>query len=433
MKQINVGILGFGTVGAGTVRLLLENRDVLTARLGAGLQLSRIADLDTTSDRGIPLPGGVLTDDAEAVLADPDIHIIAELIGGTGVARTFTLKAIANGKHVVTANKALIAEHGNEIIEAARAARVEYCFEASVGGCMPVIKTLRESLAGNRITAVSGILNGTCNYILSKISRDGSEFKDALAEAQEKGFAEADPTLDIEGFDTAHKLAIINSLAQGMAVNLKDIYVEGITRITPLDIDIAREFGYTVKLLAIGKRAEDRVEARVHPTMIRDENPLSSVEGSLNAVTISGDAVGDIMLYGHGAGMMPTASAVVSDMVDIVRNLNSGSAGRIPAMSWQPDAVADLGVLPMDEIETRYYFRFAAVDHPGVLSRISGILGERGISIESVHQRGRDDRDAVPVVMLTHTAREADVKAALAEIKALDMVRQPPMLIRIED
>lgn len=433
MKQINVGLLGFGTVGTGVARLLTENRDIITARLGAEVNLKHIADLNTTTDRGVSLAKGVLIPDAAKVISDPDIDIVIELIGGTGVARTFILQAIENGKHVVTANKALIASHGNEIVAAARRKGVDFAYEASVGGCMPIIKSVRESLVSNRILSISGILNGTCNFILTKITRDGSSFADALAEAQAKGYAEADPTLDIEGFDTAHKLAIMNALAYGMSINLKDVYVEGITRITPLDIRIAREFGYAVKLLAIGKRNGDAVEARVHPTMIRLDNPLASVNGSLNAVTISGDAVGDTMLYGHGAGMMPTGSAVLSDVVDIARNLLTDAVGRIPVLSYQPDRITEVKVLPIDEITTHYYFRFAVVDSPGVLSRIAGILGNHGISIGSVHQKGRDAIDAVPIVMLTHAAREADVKQALSEIEALDVVQDKPMLIRIEE
>ncbi len=433
MKQIHVGLLGCGTVGTGVARLLINNRDLLRARVGAELNLKRVADIDTETDRGVAFDPGVLVSDAGQVLDDPEIQIVVEMIGGEGIAREFIQQAIQKGKHVVTANKALLAGKGNELIRAARKAGVELAYEASVGGCMPIIKTLRESLVGNRIHAMTGILNGTCNYILTKITDEGSAFESALAEAQAEGFAEADPTLDVEGYDTAHKLAILNSLAYGMEINLQDIYVEGITGITPEDIDFAREFRYKVKLLAIGKDKGDRVEARVHPTMIRDSNPLFNVSENLNAVTISADAGGDMMLYGYGAGMMPTGSAVVGDIVDIARNILTGAGSRLPLLSYQPDAIRKIPVMPVEEIETNYYFRFAAADRPGVLSTIAGILGKFEISIASVHQKGRKIDGAVPIVMLTHRAREADVNQALAEINGLEAVSETPVLIRIED
>lgn len=432
MNRIDIGLLGCGTVGTGVAKLLIENRDVIGARLGAELNLKHVADLDTTTDRGVAFGDGVLTGDANRVLDDPDIRIVVEMIGGETIAREFILRAMENGKHVVTANKALIAARGDEIVRKAVEKGVDFAYEASVGGCMPIIKSVRESLVGNRIRSMTGILNGTCNYILTKITQDGSPFEDALAEAQAKGFAEADPTLDVDGFDTAHKLAIMNALAYGMRINLTDIYVEGIRNVTPEDIAFAREFGYTVKLLAIGKDRGDSVEARIHPTMIPLTNPLATVNGSMNAVTISGDAVGDMMLYGHGAGMMPTGSAVVSDIVDIARNILTGSVGRIPVLSYQNERTRDLPVAPMDDIETRYYIRFAAVDRPGVLSKISGILGNHGISIDSVHQKGREVQGPVPIVMLTYSAKEADVKRALAEIESLDVVCASPAIIRIE-
>ncbi|WP_373501554.1 homoserine dehydrogenase [Desulfococcus sp.] len=433
MRQVNVGVLGFGTVGTGVVRILLENKTILRARVGVDLNLKYVADIDTQTNRGIALEPGVLVNDAFRVVNDPDVDIVVEMIGGEGIAKELILKAIENGKHVVTANKALIAGHGNTIARAAAEKGVDFGYEASVGGCMPVIKSVRESLVGNRIHAMIGILNGTCNYILTRITEAGSSFSEALAEAQAEGFAEADPTLDVEGFDTAHKLAILNALAYGMEINLDDIYVEGISKIDPVDIAFAREFGYKVKLLAIGKNNGGSVEARVHPTMIPFADPLSSVSGSLNAVSITADAVSRVMLYGRGAGMMPTGSAVVSDIVDIARNLITGTTGRIPIFSYQPEAIRKIPILPVDEIHTHYYFRFAALDRPGVLSKISGILGENGISIRSVHQKGRKSEGTVPIVMLTHRAREADVKKALGEITLLDIVSDQPVLIRIED
>jgi homoserine dehydrogenase len=424
MREINVGLLGCGTVGTGVARLLLNNRDLIAARLGAALNLKRVADIDITRDRGVRFPEGVLVRDARALVAEPDI----DMIGGDGIAKELILSAIANGRHVVTANKALLAAHGNELFRAAAAKGVDLYFEASVGGCMPIIKTLRESLVGNRISAMTGILNGTCNYILSKITDEGSTFEDALAKAQQEGYAEADPSLDVDGHDTAHKIAILSALAFGMEINLKDIYIEGISRITPLDIEFAGQFGYRIKLLAISKAHAAAVEARVHPTMIPFDNILSNVNGTLNAVTVTGDAAGDILLYGRGAGMMPTASAVVSDLVDLARNLLAGGGpGRLPGLAYQMQNIRRIPVLPIDEISTHYYFRFLAQDRPGVLSTVSGILGRHGISIQSVQQKGRKTNGAVPLVMLSHRAREAD------EIGALDVVAARPALIRIED
>jgi homoserine dehydrogenase len=433
MKQIQIGLLGCGTVGTGVAKLLIENKDLLTARVGAYLKLKWVADIDIATDRGIQFPAGVLTTDAQKMLNDPEIDMVIEMIGGEGIAKDFILQAINNGKHIVTANKALLAAHGNELFAAAARKGVDLAFEASVGGCMPTIKSMRESLVGNHIKSMSGILNGTCNYILSKIEDEGISFEDALAEAQRQGYAEADPTLDVGGFDTAHKIAILAALAYGMEINLKDVYIEGISRITPIDIEFARQFGYRIKLLAISKIQDNKVEARVHPTMIPLKNLLASISGTVNAITISGDAVGDILLYGHGAGMMPTASAVVSDIVDIARNILSGTVRRVPPLSYQRDSIRRIPVLPIDDLLTHYYFRFAALDRPGVLSTISGILGKYDISLQSVHQKGRKTNGSVPLVMLSHRAKEADVNQALAEIRNLNVVSDEPVLIRIED
>ncbi|MFO7708894.1 MAG: homoserine dehydrogenase [Desulfobacterales bacterium] len=434
MRQINIGLLGCGTVGTGVARMLLENRELIAARLGAVLNLQRVADLEAARDRGLRLPEGVMVADAHRVVAEPGIDIIVEMIGGEGIARELILAAIANGRHVVTANKALIAAHGNALFQAAAAKGVDLFFEASVGGCMPVIKTLRESLVGNRILAMTGILNGTCNYILSKITDEGSTFAEALARAQREGYAEADPRLDVEGHDTAHKLAIMSALAFGMEINLGEVYIEGISHITPMDIELAGQFGYRIKLLAIGKAHADAVEMRVHPTMIPFDNILSNVNGTLNAVSLTGDACGEILLYGRGAGMMPTASAVVSDLVDLARNiLAGGAAGRLPGPAYQMADIRRIPVLPIEQIDTHYYFRFSALDRPGVLSTIAGILGRHGISIQSVQQKGRKTDGAVPVVMLSHRAREADVQQALKEISALEVAAARPVLIRIED
>ncbi len=433
MKTINIGLLGCGTVGTGVAKLLMENNDLLSARVGANLNLKWIADIDAEADRGISFAEGVFTTDARQVLDDPQVDIILEMIGGEGVAMQFIRQAIENGKHVVTANKALLAARGNELFTEAARKGVDLAFEAAVGGCMPIIKTVRESLAGNHIQAINGILNGTCNYILSRITDAGISFEAALAEAQQEGYAEADPTLDVEGFDTAHKTAILGALAYGMEINLDDVYIEGISGITPLDIEFAGQFGYRIKLLAISKMTNGMVEARVHPTMIPLGNLLSNVNGTLNAITVTGDAVGEILLYGHGAGMMPTASAVVSDIVDIARNLLCATARRVPPLAFQRDSIRRIPVLPMDELISNYYFRFSALDQPGVLSKISGILGKYNISIQYVHQKGRKTNGAVPVVMITHRVKEADVKLALAEIRQLKVVSKEPVLIRIED
>jgi homoserine dehydrogenase len=433
MQEFNIGMLGFGTVGTGVAKILLDRKDLISSRVNARMNLKRVADIDITTDRGVVLAEGVLTTDAWDVVNDPDIDIILEMIGGETIARDLMLKAIENGKHVVTANKALLAGQGNTIFRAAADKGVDLAFEASVGGCMPIIKSIRESLVGNHIKSMTGILNGTCNYILSKITDDGSTFEIALAEAQARGYAEADPTLDVEGLDTAHKIAILSALAHGMEINLKDVYTEGISHITPLDIEFAGQFGYRIKLLAISKIKEDAVEARVHPTMIPFDNMLSNVNATLNAITLTTDAAGEILLYGRGAGMMPTASAVVSDLVDIGRNLMTGSTGRVPLLAYPIQNIRKVEVLPISEIITHYYLRFSALDRPGVLSKISGILGQHDISIKSAYQKGRKTNGTVPLVMLTHSAKEADVAQALSEIESLDVVGDKPVSIRIED
>lgn len=432
MKRINVGLLGCGTVGTGVAKILTERRELISSRVGAVLILKHVADIDTERDRGIRFDKGVLVADAYKVVDDPGIDIIIETIGGDRIAKELILRAIDNGKQVVTANKALLAGYGNVLFRAAAEKGVDLAFEASVGGCMPVVKSLRESLVGNYIKSMTGILNGTCNYILSKSTEDGSTFESALSEAQANGFAEAAPSLDVEGFDSAHKLAILTSLAYGMEINFNSIYIEGISEVTPVDIEFARQFGYKIKLLAISKNRGSVIESRVHPAMIPFDNPLSNVNGALNAITISCDAAGDILFCGHGAGMMPTASAIISDTVDLARNILSGATGRVPLLSYRIESIRKIPVVPIDEIFTYYYFRFSALDRPGVLSKISGILGSRDISIKSVHQKERRSKGSVPIVMLTHLAREADVKGALSEIASLDVVSDRPVLIRIE-
>ncbi|MBF0099567.1 MAG: homoserine dehydrogenase [Desulfobacterales bacterium] len=431
MKKIFLGLMGCGTVGSGVVKLFYENKDIISRKLDGELILKYIADIKTP--QGISFGPTMFVSDAQKMIDDPEIDIVIETIGGQGIAKDYIEKAIDSGKHIVTANKSLIASHGNDLFQLAQKRGVDFRYEASVGGCIPIIKTLRESLVSNQILSMTGILNGTCNYILTRISDHGDTFEQALTQAQAKGYAEADPTLDIQGIDTAHKLAIINAIAYGMPINIEDIYVEGITKITPLDIQFAKQFGYRIKLIAISKNKRDHIEARVHPTMIPVQNILSNVDGTLNAINICGDAVGDIMLYGYGAGMMPTASAVFSDIMDIARNLLQGTGPCIPLLSFKSNAIHQLPVIPIDDIETKYYIRFAAVDRPGVLSQIAGVLAKHNISIESVHQKGRSVEGTVPIVMLIYKAREADVQRALSEISSIDVVRRESVRIRIED
>ncbi len=433
MKEISVGLIGFGTIGAGVVKLLEDNGERIAGRLGARLVLKKIADLDITTPRVVPVRKEMLTTDAKSLLHDPDIDIVIELMGGYEPARSFLLEAMRNKKHVVTANKALLATHGDEIFRAAEAEGVNIGFEASVGGTIPIIKTLRESLAGNGIRSIFGIMNGTANFILTKMTDEGKPFEVVLKEAQALGFAEADPTFDIEGIDTAHKLAIVLALAYGRKVNLKDIYREGISGIGRLDIEFARELNYRIKLLAIAIDRGDAVEARIHPTMIPRDHLLANVNSNYNAFHIVGDASGSIFLYGQGAGMMPTASAVVGDLVDISRQLLKGVSGCVPARSLREDLIQDIRLMPQDDMVTSYYFRFSAMDRPGVLSRISGILGANNISIAAVIQKGRKESGAVPVVITTYRSREKDVRNALTEIDKLDVVLDKTVVIRIED
>jgi homoserine dehydrogenase len=433
MKDINIGLLGFGTIGTGVVKLLAGNGLLIEEKLGARLRLKRIADLDITTDRGVPVAAGVLSNSADAVLTDPDISVVIELIGGYEPARSFVLRAIENGKHVVTANKALLALHGREIYAAAAKKGVEVLYEAAVGGGIPVLSAIRGNLAANNFFTVLGILNGTCNYILTRMTQDGADFAEVLKKAQELGYAEADPTFDIEGIDTAHKLSLLLSLCFGTRVEFKDIHTEGISSISGLDINFARDFGYKIKLLAIGKRDGERIEARVHPTMIPVNYPLADVDGAFNAIRLTGDFVGPVMLYGRGAGMDPTASAVVGDVMEISRNILAGIGRRTAPLGYLDERVRDLPIKPIGEIVSKYYIRFSVVDKPGVIARIAGELGKNGISIESMIQTARSVQESVPIVIMTHEAREMDVRKALAEIDSYDIVREKSNLIRIED
>ncbi|PLX79855.1 MAG: homoserine dehydrogenase [Desulfuromonas sp.] len=430
---INVGLLGFGTIGTGVVKLLQNNGNLIERRLGAKLQLKRIADLDITTDRGVQVDPALLTTDAAQVLDAPDIDLVIELIGGYEPARSFVLRAIGNGKHIVTANKALLALHGEEIFAAAAKNGVEVMFEAAVGGGIPIISSIKENLCANNFHNIFGILNGTCNYILTRMTNEGLDFAEVLKAAQDAGYAEADPTFDIEGVDTAHKLALLISLCFGTKVPFDQVYTEGISKVSSLDIQYARQFGFQIKLLAISKLTNGAIEARVHPTMIPEHYPLADVAGAFNAVRVTGDFVGPVMLYGLGAGMEATASAVVGDCIALARNINSGTSPRTPGMAYQPEAIETLPIKSMDEVVSQYYMRFTTVDQPGVLAKISGVLGAHQISIASMVQPESHDVGSVPIVIMTHVSQEKNVRAALAEVDQLDVVLEPTHLIRIEN
>ena len=432
MRDVKIGLLGLGTVGGGVVKILETHREILETRTGARLTLAAIADADLARRRdGLDLARLPMVQDAVRVLDDPAIQIVIELIGGLEPARTFVLRAMAAGKHVVTANKALLAHHGAELYAEARQRGVTLAFEAAVAGGIPLIRAVKEGLVANRILSCYGIVNGTCNYILSKMTDAGEDFAVVLKEAQAHGYAEADPTFDVEGVDSAHKLQILASLAFRTYVELKDIYTEGIASVTAQDIAYARELGYRIKLLAIAKSSDGGIEIRVHPTMIRERSPLAAVSGVFNAVFITGDSVGDLMFYGRGAGQMPTASAVLSDTVEIATRLAHG----VPALHLDlptGDRRA-LPVRPMETIRSAYYLRVMAADRPGVLSQIAGILGQQDISLVSVLQKGRAKAEAVPVVMMTHEASERGMRAALAAIDRLPVVAARTTMIRVEN
>ncbi|MEX5217802.1 MAG: homoserine dehydrogenase [Nitrospira sp.] len=430
--EIGVGIIGFGTVGTGVARILLDNGGLIRRRLGVPVTLMAIADLDITRDRGLPLPPGLMTTDVMNVLENPRVDVVVELMGGYDAAKRVLMDAMAKGKQVVTANKALLAVHGEEIFEAAARYGVDIGFEASVGGGIPVIRALTEGLAGDHIQSIYGIINGTSNYILSRMTSEGHRFEVVLEEAKHAGYAEADPTFDIAGTDSAHKLTIMVSLAYGTPVNFKDVYTEGITRLTPLDIAYAKEFGFTIKLLAIAKCSDGEIEARVHPTMVASSSQIAKVEGVYNAIQLVGGAVEDVVLYGRGAGAMPTGSAVVGDIIAAGRNLLKGATGRVPPASFRQDQRRPLRMRPMEEISSLYYLRFMVLDRPGVLSQIAGVLGQHGISISKVLQEGRKAGQTVPVVIMTHTARERDVQLALQGIDRMSFISEPTTLIRVE-
>ncbi|MDP8263455.1 MAG: homoserine dehydrogenase [Candidatus Ancaeobacter aquaticus] len=431
MKAIQIGIIGFGTIGTGVVKNLKKNASLLSERLGAQIKIKGIADIDIKKKRSVSVPQSLLTKDAHKLLNDPDIDIIVELVGGYEPAKSFILKALKNGKHIVTANKALLAVHGKELAAAAEKAGRSIFYEASVAGGIPIIKALREGFVGNNISSIFGIVNGTANYILTKMTKDGSEFSETLKEAQEKGYAESDPTFDVEGDDSAHKLAILARLASGYWIDYKDIYIEGISEITEKDIEYAGELGCVIKLLAIMKEKDNKIEARVHPTLIAKDNLLSTINGVYNAVCVEGDVVGKTMFYGKGAGEDPTASAVISDIVDIARNILNNAPARIPSFTTVKKIK---GVKKIDEFESRAYLRVSALDRPSVLAKIAGVLGKYEISISSVMQKERNVKGGtVPVLMLTHKAKERNLKNALKELDRLSVIKSKTIMIRMED
>jgi homoserine dehydrogenase len=433
MKTINVGLIGFGTVGSGLAEVLLSQKERLVQRSGLQVRLAKVADINI-SELPSRFSDTELTRDAAAMINDPDIDIIVELIGGIQPAKTFVLDAIAAGKHVVTANKALLSQEGGEIFAAAAGKGVEVGFEASVGGGIPVIKSLKEGLVANNILSIMGIMNGTANYILTRMTDEGIAFDDVLKEAQKLGFAEADPTYDVEGIDTAHKLAILMTMAYGMNITHDEIATEGISQIEPVDIEFAREFGCRIKLLAISRNHGDHVEARVHPTMVPESHLLAAINGAYNAIHFTGDTVGNVLLYGPGAGKMPTGSAVAADVMDIARDINAGSVGRVPSLSYLPEEIRNIRITPMEELSCPWYFRITAKDEPGVLAAIAGILSRYDISIESVIQKGRHQQSGpVAIVISTHTALESSVLRALAEIDELDVISAPTVKIRMLD
>ncbi len=430
-QPLNIGLVGAGTVGGGVVKILAKQGRFFEHSLGLPLALKRIVDTNGAVFGKLPVGSSICSRDASDVLGDPSIQVVIELVGGTTFAKDLVLRAIAAKKHVVTANKALLALHGPEIFEAAEREGVSVYFEASVGGGIPVIKTARESLVTNDIASVRTIINGTCNYILTRMERDNMTFADALRRAQEKGFAEADPTMDVGGGDTGHKIAILASLLYGGYVPFEKVPIEGVTEITRRDIRYAHDLGYRIKLLGIIN--EDRgagLDVRVHPTLLPLEHILASVSNEFNAVLIEGDAAGQILLYGRGAGEMPTASAVVADVIDLARNLRSGAPQRIPMGFY--NRRNELRLMPIDDVVTRYYLRFTVVDRPKVLAAISSVLGDHGISIASVVQRESESNETVAVIMITHPARERDLRRAIAEIQKLEVVKEKAQVIRIE-
>jgi homoserine dehydrogenase len=434
MRAIRAGLLGIGTVGGGTWDVLNRNADEIRRRAGRAIRIARVADKDLKKARRLVDGRAILHRNAWEVVRAPDIDIVIELIGGTGIAKDLVLEAIAQGKHVVTANKALLARHGNRIFAAAQRKGVMVAFEASVGGGIPIIKALREGLAANRIEWIAGIINGTSNFILSEMRDKGLPFAQVLAEAQARGYAEADPTFDIEGVDAAHKLTILSALAFGIPMQFGKAYTEGISKLTQADIGYAEELGYRIKLLGITRRAPRGIELRVHPTLVPARRLIANVEGVMNAILVKGDAVGATMYYGAGAGSQPTASAVVADLLDVTRLITADPEHRVPHLAFQPDQLSDVPILPIGEVETSYYLRMRVLDKPGVLARITRILADSRISIDAMVQKEPGEGEQrVDIVMLTHRAVEKNVDKAIARIERLPTVVGKVTRIRLEE
>ena len=433
-KTVNVGLLGIGTVGGGTFNVLDRNAQEIFRRTGRQIKITRVADRNVEAARTVVNGKADVTDDAFAIVNDPAIDVVIELIGGYTIAKELVLKAIANKKHVVTANKALIALHGNEIFAAAKANNVIVAFEAAVAGGIPIIKALREGLGANKIEWVAGIINGTTNFILTEMRDKGLAFADVLGEAQRLGYAEADPTFDVEGIDAAHKLTIMSAIAFGMPMKFEQAYTEGITKLQQVDIKYAEELGYRVKLLGISKRTDKGVELRVHPTLIPEKRLIANVNGAMNAVVVKGDAVGPTLYYGAGAGAEPTASAVVADVMDVARLMGADSEHRVPYLAFQPDQVLDLPILPIAEVQSAYYLRMRATDKPGVLADVTKILGDRGISIDAMMQKEPDENETeANIVILTHITVEKNMNDAIAAIESLAAITGQVMRIRMEE
>ena len=438
MKPIKVGLLGIGTVGGGVFNVLKRNHDEILRRAGIGIEIAMVADLDTARAKILVGPGVKVVADARAVIANPEIDIVVELIGGYGIAKQLVLEAIEAGKHVVTANKALLAVHGTEIFSAAHRKGVMVAFEAAVAGGIPIIKSLREGLTANRIEWIAGIINGTTNFILSEMRDKGLDFDVVLKEAQRLGYAEADPTFDIEGVDAAHKASLMSAIAFGVPVQFDKAYIEGITKLGAQDIKYAEQLGYRIKLLGITKKTARGIELRVHPTLVPNKRLIANVEGAMNAVMVHGDAVGTTLFYGKGAGSEPTASAVIADLVDIARLHTAASAQRVPHLAFQPDAMSDTPVLPMGEVVTSYYLRLNVADEAGVLAKVTGILAAANISIDAMLQREADEvggegSTQTDLIILTHDCVEAKMNEALAQMQALPTVLAPITRIRKEE
>ena len=434
MKPINVGLLGIGTVGGGTYTVLKRNAEEIARRAGRPIQIVAVADKDLELARKVTGEACRLTDDAFSIVSDPEVDIVVVLIGGYGVAKDLVLKAIENGKHVVTANKALLANYGNEIFAAAQKKGVTVAFEAAVAGGIPIIKALREGLTANRIEWIAGIINGTTNFILSEMRDKGLTFDVVLKEAQRLGYAEADPTFDVEGVDAAHKLTIMSAIAFGNPMNFSKAHIEGISKLEAADIKYAEQLGYRIKLLGITRRTTEGVELRVHPTLIPTRRLIANVEGAMNAVLVKGDAVGPTLYYGKGAGAEPTASAVIADLVDVTRMHSADPEHRVPHLAFQPDAMADLPILPMSEVVTSYYLRMRVEDKPGVLADITRILADQQISIDAMIQREPDEgEEQTDIIILTHKTREKNADAAIAKIESLVVVKGKITRLRLEE